>query len=105
MAKTPIQRGHRTCSLSSSADIAGSPIHPMSRFVIVMQTWIAPIASAGLAFSTSIADAVRTCPDVRRREICAGRKATNAYSAATKNAFNPIRNGTESNCQGFIRGD
>ena len=74
--------------------MAGSPIQPSSRLVIVMQTWIAPIALAGLALSVAIAAAARLAPRARSASTCAGRVATTAYSLTTKNAFSPISSGT-----------
>jgi hypothetical protein len=81
-------------ALYSTADMAGSPIQPSIRFVIVMQTWIVPMALAGLAFSRSIAAAERALPRRRSDSTCAGRSATTAYSPATKKALRPIRKGT-----------
>src|SRR4051794_39772841 len=74
--------------------MAGSPIQPSSRLVIVMQTWIAPIALAGSALRRLIAVAAARWPRARRASICTGRAATTAYSPTTKNALSPIRIGT-----------
>jgi hypothetical protein len=77
------------------------------RFVMVMQTWMVAIASAGRDVSRSRAAAARARLCIRIVWMCTGFAATTAYSAATKNPFSAINNGTaasESVCDMIRKG-